>query len=119
MKLQKEIGRRIKIIRLSVRRRTQEEFGSLISVTAQSVCGYELGDNLPSIETAIAIAKVGNVSLDWLLTGKEGDHDSPPQELSEDEVKMLALFRIAPKDHRQAVLKLLAAAVELKEFRKR
>lgn len=46
---------------------TQAELGKLINVTKVSVCCYEKGTRLPSLETLIDLSNVFKVSIDYLL----------------------------------------------------
>lgn len=66
-------GKRIKQIRGSL---SQHEFASLLESRASYISRYEKEGYFPSIETLYAIAKYGNTTVDWILTGeyqKEND----------------------------------------------
>jgi len=67
--LKKEIGERVKLIR-SKGRLTLEGLGDLLGVGKSAVFSYEDGNSYPNPESLIKIAELGNVSLDWLITGK-------------------------------------------------
>lgn len=71
----KEIGKRIKQIRTNSfsTKLTQTEFGQLLTppVKKSSVRNWESGDNLPSSDRLKQIAKLGNVTIDYLLLGKK------------------------------------------------
>lgn len=49
----------------------QDQFGAVLGVVKSSISGYETGDGSPSIEALLKIASIGNVSIEWLLTGKD------------------------------------------------
>ena len=49
---------------------TQEDLGKLINVTKVSICCYENGTRVPTLETIVALADIFEVSLDNLL-GRE------------------------------------------------
>lgn len=49
---------------------TQEDLGKLINVTKVSICCYENGTRIPTLETMVALADIFEVSLDNLL-GRE------------------------------------------------
>lgn len=68
--LRVEIGSRIKKIR-DKSGMNQDQFGAVLGVVKSSVSGYETGDGFPTIENLVKIAEVGNVSFDWLITGKD------------------------------------------------
>ena len=46
---------------------SQIELGNMIGVTQQSVFAWEHGKTFPQIQTAIALCKIYNVSLDYLM----------------------------------------------------
>ncbi len=48
---------------------TQAEVGKAIGGNAAMICGYENGDNVPSIKNLVALAEYYGVSIDY-LTGK-------------------------------------------------
>ena len=63
------LGKRIKEFRIQ-KNLTQEELGRLINITKVSICCYENGTRIPSLETIVALANAFEVSLDDLL-GRE------------------------------------------------
>ena len=66
------IGERIKIIRKKLNL-NQQEFADLIEVkTKASISNFEKDERKPSFDNLINISKVGNVTIDWLLTGVKG-----------------------------------------------
>lgn len=60
------LSKRIKQLRKD-RNLTQEELGKLIRVTKVSICCYEKGTRLPSLETLIDLSEVFGVSVDYIL----------------------------------------------------
>ena len=51
---------------------SQEQLGKKLGgITKGSISGYESGDVNPTPEAIIELARIGDVSLDWLLTGHE------------------------------------------------
>lgn len=88
-----EMGKRIRGIRKKAEM-NQEQFGATLGVVKSSISGYESGDGTPSIEALIKIAEIGQVTLDWLLTGSERDYQLLPTPktvypLSEDDKNAL------------------------------
>jgi transcriptional regulator with XRE-family HTH domain len=75
--IKKEIGGRIKAIR-KTKRMSLEALGEIIGVGKSSVHGYESGENYPNPEAMIKIARMGDKTLDWLITGKTIDHQPYP-----------------------------------------
>ena len=47
---------------------SQEELASLLGVSRQSISKWETGESLPDINKLMSIAKVFDVTTDWLLT---------------------------------------------------
>ena len=60
------LGNRIKQLRLE-NKLTQGELGKLINVTKVSICCYEKGTRLPSLETLVDLSEVFKVDVDYLL----------------------------------------------------
>ena len=46
---------------------TQQQLGDLINVTKVSICNYESGNRMPSIDTLIDISNLFKVDLDYLI----------------------------------------------------
>ncbi len=46
---------------------TQEQLGKLLNVTKVSICNYEKGNRMPSIDTLVVIANLFKVDLDYLI----------------------------------------------------
>ncbi len=60
------LGNRIKDLRKK-EKMTQKELGKLVNVTKVSICCYENGTRLPSLEILEDLAEVFKVSIDYLL----------------------------------------------------
>ncbi len=63
------IEKRIRALRLE-KGLSQQELGDLVGVTKVSVCGYENGTRIPSLETFNLLANVFETTTDYLL-GRE------------------------------------------------
>ncbi len=57
---------------------SQEELADLVGVTRQAVQKWEAGTSRPDMDNLTALAAYFNVSLDYLVLGKEGDALPPP-----------------------------------------
>lgn len=66
----KEVGKRIFSIRKNMNL-TLEQFGLILQVGKSNVSVWELGKSLPRREKSIEIAKLGKISVEELLYGKE------------------------------------------------
>lgn len=66
----KEVGKRIFSIRKNMNL-TLEQFGLILQVGKSNVSVWELGKSLPRREKLIEIAKLGKISVEELLYGKE------------------------------------------------
>ena len=74
---------------------TQEDLGKLINVTKVSICCYENGTRIPSLETIVALANAFEVSLDDLL-GREKEivvDDEQKIRMSKEEVEFIKEIR--------------------------
>ena len=64
------LGERIKNERQRIRL-TQEQFGELVDISSAYIGQIERDERTPSVKSLKKIAKELNVSLDYLITGKE------------------------------------------------
>ena len=64
------LGNRIRDLRRE-KNMTQMDLGKQVNVTKVSICCYEKGTRLPSLEILEDLAEVFNVSVDYLL-GRDG-----------------------------------------------
>ena len=93
------VGQRIKELRIE-KGISQQELGDLIGVTKVSICGYENGTRIPSLEIFETIANVFGTSTDFLL-GREvnivneqtGEHIGL---ISEDDINLIYELRHYP-----------------------
>jgi len=60
------LGMRIRQLRLK-NNLTQKQLGELVNVTKVSICCYEKGTRIPSVETLIDLSRVFKVQIDYLL----------------------------------------------------
>lgn len=84
-----EIGKRIKAVRQSFGLE-QGEFGKRLTppAYASNVSKWELGKHLPSSQRLQSIAKLGHVSVDFLLNGFTSDKDKEFEELRKIRLKL-------------------------------
>jgi len=68
-----KFGNRLKTLRLS-KDMTQEELGSLLGKTKNSISQYETGKREPDLETLMIISEYFDVTLDYLLGKTENPH---------------------------------------------
>ena len=76
------IGERITAIRKTLGL-NQKEFADKLNIRQATVSTYEVGRSEPDIETMLKIAKLGFVTLDWLLTGVESTFKPPLADTSQ------------------------------------
>lgn len=78
-----EIGKRIKAVRQSFGLE-QGEFGEKLTppAYASNVSKWELGKHLPNSQRLQSIAKLGHISVDYLLNGFTSEKDKEFEELS-------------------------------------
>ena len=64
------IGSRIAALR-KAKNMSQTQLGIFLCVSASTVGMYEQGRRMPGVETLVQLAELFDVSLDYLITGKE------------------------------------------------
>lgn len=103
-----EIGSRIKKLRNSVGV-SQEELAKEIKVSRGNVGDWERGKAKPGADALISLSMFFNVSVDWLLTGKEFSasldtrkyvqHDNSPLELTPSDIDIITKIKsLSEKD---------------------
>jgi DNA-binding XRE family transcriptional regulator len=68
--LAKEVGERIKEVRLSIGI-TQDAFGKPMGITREAVTQYETGVRMPRWEHAVMMCDAWGLSLDWIIRGRK------------------------------------------------
>lgn len=58
----------------------QAELAKLLKISPSTVGMYEQGRREPSADTLVAMAKIFDISLDYLLTGMPGPQEAEPLE---------------------------------------
>lgn len=81
------IGIRIKQLR-KANNLNQTELAEKLNLSASVISYIEAGKSTPTIEAATKMAEIFNVSLDYLVTGKEGT-----SEINEEEREVLEIMR--------------------------
>ncbi len=93
---QKEIGQRIKAI-LDKVGMTQRALAEKLEVTDPTVSAYIRGTAAVPTEVLILVAKLGNISLGWLITGQEEQPSTDQEELrSGDDPPQTIFEQIGP-----------------------
>lgn len=91
------LGSRIANIRKE-KNMSQSQLAVLLGVGPSTVGMYEQGRRTPDLDTLVRLAKVFNVSLDYLITGKEWREESHPKigryEMIRDEESGSILLRL-------------------------
>lgn len=87
------IGRRIKELRIK-KGLSQQQLGEIVGVTKVSVCGYENGSRVPSLETFEQMAELFGTTTDYLLGREVFLKDSNTREIigtmSEDDINLIS-----------------------------
>lgn len=104
----KEIGARIKRLRKEAGLR-QWQLAELIGATQPAIHMYERGV-LPEPKRLLEIARIGNTTVEWILTGTHWENGSPEMQRVPREIYELAFkFREYSEEDREA----LGAALEV------
>lgn len=90
------LGKRLKELR-RIAGLTQRELGEKINVTKVSICCYEKGTRLPSLDTLIDISNVFNVNIDYLLGNDvyvvSEDTESYGTKISKEEMDFIQIIK--------------------------
>ena len=86
-----KLGQRIQFLRIK-HNMTQKELGNPVGVSTVSVGGWECGSRNPSVEAIIALAKIFNVTTDYLL-GVNVEPEKDELLLDRDEKALLFNYR--------------------------
>lgn len=82
-----KFGKNLKLLRLK-ERMTQAQLAQKLGLTKSVISAYENGIRLPSYDTLVHIAKIYNVSTDFLL-GLEHKQEIDLSGLSQEEVNAI------------------------------
>lgn len=88
----------------------QAEVAAALDVSIPTISEWENGKKRPGRDRIIALARLFNVSTDYLLYGK--DLSLPDQNDTAEEQSLLSLYKAADPQVRIAVMTLLRAASE-------
>jgi len=73
---------------------SQIELGNRLGVTQQSVFAWEHGKTTPQIQTAIALAKIYGVSLDYLMGLSDSPKNGKEPAVTDSELRENTIARI-------------------------
>ena len=100
------IGSRVRELR-KAKGLTQQDLADMINVTKVSVCCYEKGTRLPSLETLVDLSEVFKVSIDYLLGSDElivSDNDeSYGAKMATEEITFIKEIRKYDKLYEQMI----------------
>jgi len=102
------IGQRIKALRKTKGLR-QWQMAELLGATQPAVHKYENGI-LPEVKRLLTLARIGNTSVEWILTGRHWENGSKEMDRPQVEIYDLAyqLQSFSPEDR-----KILSEAIEI------
>lgn len=92
---------------LKANKMTAKELTQKLNIGATAVTDWKRGKSTPSPQTLIGISQIFDVSIDWLLTGKDEDNEKPIKStpdceienlLSVEEQLLLENYRDLPKE---------------------
>lgn len=89
---------------------SQEELASRLNVSRQTVSKWEIGDSTPDMEKLVAMSELFDVSLDYLMLGKEEPAHSTPAPGS-DLVTTINEKVLTPKNKKKAKSALKIAGI--------
>ncbi len=87
------IGKRIKELRIK-KGLSQQQLGDIIGVTKVSICGYENGTRIPSLETFELMSDLFGITTDYLLGReviiKDGNTKEFVGTMSQDDINLIS-----------------------------
>lgn len=89
---------------------SQEELASRLNVSRQTVSKWEIGDSAPDMEKLIAMSELFDVSLDYLMLGKE-DSSQPTSSAGSDFVTTMHEKVLTPQNKKRAKSALKIAGI--------
>ena len=106
----KEIGKRIKRLRKE-KDLKQWQMADILGATQPAIHKYENGI-LPEVKRLLELARVGNTTVEWILTGQHWENGSEERERIPGEV-----YRLAQRFHRfnEGQRRTLASALDMLE----
>ena len=106
----KEIGKRIKRLRKE-KDLKQWQMADILGATQPAIHKYENGI-LPEVKRLLELARVGNTTVEWILTGRHWENGSEDRERIPAEV-----YRLAQRFHRfsEEQRRTLASALDMLE----
>lgn len=116
--MNKMIGQRIKQRRKELKL-TQVQIKDLCGISNGNLSELENGNRLPSAGALIALSKVLNVSIDWILTGENPLCDISNEILSPLENEYLNAFRKLALDDQEEILELIELKLKRKSRREK
>lgn len=113
MKISRQaIGLRIRALRKEAGV-NQKDFAERLQVSHTTLSSYETGDAYPSVEVLSRLTKATGKSLDWIVFGATMP-DVDQEEISEQEIRLLQLFRQAGGTDRELLLRMAELAATAK-----
>lgn len=98
------IGERIKLARKE-KHLSQQELGDLLGVTKVSICGYEKGVRIPTMENFVQLLDILELTPDYLL-GRDVNVVSESEEhynvkMANEDIKILQEIKDSPELYRK------------------
>lgn len=114
----KEFGKRLRELRTQ-RGLTQGDLARLAKIDIMQVSRYERGLGLPSLESAVALARVLETSTDFLLLGKSAEATPAATEDRFRHLPLVEVLRQADHELTKRDVEMVVALVEAFLVRKR
>lgn len=96
------IGERLKDARKK-KNMSQQQLGDLLGVSKVSICGYENGVRIPTIENFVQLLDILDLSADYLLgrdvTVVSEDEEEYKAKMSKDDIKIIKELKNNPVLH--------------------
>lgn len=70
----------------------QSDVSRLLNIQRQTYCNYENASRTPPLEIVVALSKLYNVSVDYLICGESHTSESCPVIINEEEKELLTEY---------------------------
>lgn len=85
---------------------SQVDLAHLVNISQTQISKYELGQNLPTADILVTLARVLQTSIDWLVGESGVVGNLPNDSLSEAERQLLSLYRAKNREQQQKLLEI-------------
>ena len=95
---------------------TPEQLGEAVGVSGRSICRYEDGTRKITLETMLRLAAALNKDIAWFFTGNQSAASNKIFSLSDEESRILKIYRMLNEEGKQFLLECANNASEVSRY---